>query len=197
MRTAGQCRVLSWPPMRLANFAPSSVPSRKNLLDCYIYGGLSYNRQENHWNLAQQISIRNIHVALYFSCQFVRSVNSYLIIFDPEGSLLLCNRIPKGNMKTELNQTQAMYPPQGPEAIVCVTTANRSKSTSWAVKLLQARSISNLSTFQDSRDNWRAHLGYTIVTNTCSDDGLRFFTRGYRTRLWGRSIDWFIRPCHR
>ena len=23
---------------------------RKKLLDCYIYGGLSYNKQENHWN---------------------------------------------------------------------------------------------------------------------------------------------------
>ena len=32
----------------MANFAPSSVSSRKKLLDCYIYGGLSYNRQENH-----------------------------------------------------------------------------------------------------------------------------------------------------
>ena len=38
--------------MRLANFAPSSVSSLKTLLDCYIYGGLSYNRQENHGNLA-------------------------------------------------------------------------------------------------------------------------------------------------
>ena len=32
-------------------------------------------------------------------------------MFDPNGSLLLCNRIPKGNMKHELNQTQAIYPP--------------------------------------------------------------------------------------
>ena len=28
--------------------APSSVSSRKKLLDCYIYGGLSHNRKENH-----------------------------------------------------------------------------------------------------------------------------------------------------
>ena len=34
--------------MRLANFAPSLVPSRKKLLNCYVYGGLSYNRQEKN-----------------------------------------------------------------------------------------------------------------------------------------------------
>ena len=34
--------------MRLANLAPSSVSSRKKMLDCYIYGGLSYSKQENH-----------------------------------------------------------------------------------------------------------------------------------------------------
>ena len=61
--------------MRLANFAPSSVSSRKKLLDCYIYGGLSYKRQ--------------------FSCQFVRSVNSYVIIFDPEESLYCVTASPR------------------------------------------------------------------------------------------------------
>ena len=40
----------------------------------------------------------------------------------PDGSLLLCNCIPKGNMKPELNQTQAIYPLQDPEPKVCVTT---------------------------------------------------------------------------
>ena len=34
--------------MRLANFTPSSDPSRKKLLDCYIYGGMSYSKQEKH-----------------------------------------------------------------------------------------------------------------------------------------------------
>ena len=34
--------------MCLANFGLSSVSSHKKLLDCYIYGGLSYNEQENH-----------------------------------------------------------------------------------------------------------------------------------------------------
>ena len=48
--------------------------------------------------------------------------NSYLIIFYPKGCLLLCNRIPKGNMKPELNQTQAVYPPEDPKPKVCVTT---------------------------------------------------------------------------
>ena len=33
-------------------------------------------------------------------------MNSHLIVFDPEGSLLQCNRIPKGNMKPEYNQTK-------------------------------------------------------------------------------------------
>ena len=46
----------------------------------------------------------------------------YLIIFYPEGCLLLCNRIPKGKMKPELNPTQAIYPPEGPKSKVCVTT---------------------------------------------------------------------------
>ena len=32
--------------MRLANFAPSSVSSRKKLLDCYIYGGTSTTKVE-------------------------------------------------------------------------------------------------------------------------------------------------------
>ena len=31
-------------------------------------------------------------------------------------------RIPKGNMKSELNQTQAIYPPEGSKPKVCVTT---------------------------------------------------------------------------
>ena len=35
---------------------------------------------------------------------------THLIIFDPEGSLILWNRITKGNMKPELYQTQAIYP---------------------------------------------------------------------------------------
>ena len=34
--------------MRLANFAPSSVASRKKMLHYYIYGGLLYNKQEDH-----------------------------------------------------------------------------------------------------------------------------------------------------
>ena len=32
--------------MRLANFAPSSVSSRKKMLDCHIYGVLLYDKKE-------------------------------------------------------------------------------------------------------------------------------------------------------
>ena len=44
------------------------------------------------------------------------------LLFYPGGSLLLCNRIPQGNMKPELNQTQDIYPPEGPKPKVRVTT---------------------------------------------------------------------------
>ena len=50
---------------------------------------------------------------------------STVIIFYPEGCLLLCNRIPKGNMKPELIPTQTVYPPEGPKPKVCVTTTNK------------------------------------------------------------------------
>ena len=50
-------------------------------------------------------------------------MNSYLIVFYPKGSPLLCNRIPKGNTKPELNQIQAIYLPEGPKSKVCATTA--------------------------------------------------------------------------
>ena len=37
----------------------------------------------------------------------------------------MCNRIPKGDMKRELNQTKAIYPQEGPTRKVCVITALR------------------------------------------------------------------------
>ena len=37
--TGNGLQCLRWNPMRLANFAPSSVSYHKKLLDCYIYGG--------------------------------------------------------------------------------------------------------------------------------------------------------------
>ena len=68
--------------------------------------------------------IRVIHVDLHFSRQFAGSVSSYLIIFYPEGCLLLCNHVPKGKVKPELNQTQAIYPLEDPKPKVCVTTTS-------------------------------------------------------------------------
>ena len=47
---------------------------------------------------------------------------NYTLLFYSEGSILLCNRIPKGNMKLELNQTQAICSPEGLKPKVCVTT---------------------------------------------------------------------------
>ena len=45
-------------------------------------------------------------------CQVSELISNYIW---PWGESLLCNRIPKGNMKPELNQTQAIYPPWGPK----------------------------------------------------------------------------------
>ena len=42
-------------------------------------------------------------------------LHAYLIILFPEGCLFLCNCIPKGNMKPELNPTQPIYPSQDPQ----------------------------------------------------------------------------------
>ena len=59
---------------------------------------------------------------------------NYTQLFYPEGSPLLYNRIPKGNMKPELNQTQAIYRPEGSKPKVCVTTTIVSQNVSSAHK---------------------------------------------------------------
>ena len=57
-------------------------------------------------------------------------------LYYPGGgeSLLLCNCIPEGDMKPELNQTQAIYPPEGPKTKVCVTTTIEPNSNPLGIK---------------------------------------------------------------
>ena len=64
--------------MCLANFAPSSVSSRKKLLDCYIYGGLSYNNPMHLANFAPSwVSSRKklLHCYIYGRLSYNKQEN--------------------------------------------------------------------------------------------------------------------------
>ena len=58
----------------------------------------------------------NLHCIIP-SRRFTKALYLLLVItfMHPEGCLFLCNRIPEGNMKPELNPTQAICPPEDPK----------------------------------------------------------------------------------